>query len=197
MLQQKNFFETGKVKKPFLLLDRDGTVIVERNYLSRPDQVELIPGAAQALHMLREMGWGMALITNQSGIGRGYFSVTDVEKVHRCLQSLLAEKKAWFDGIYFCPHHPEYSCQCRKPAPGLVYQAAFEHGFDPRQCLVVGDKVCDLELGRGVGARTILVRTGYGRKIENASASLANLVIDDLSELPDLIRDWEKEVRKN
>ena len=177
------------------MLDRDGTVIVERNYLSRPDQVQLIPGVANALKTIREMGWGIALITNQSGIARGFFTAADVKMVHQRLTTLLAEENVWFDGIYFCPHHPEENCRCRKPAPGLFEQAAREHGFDPRQSLIVGDNICDLELGRRVGSRTILVRTGYGCKVERLDPSLATYILNDVSELPDLLWRLEEENR--
>jgi D-glycero-D-manno-heptose 1,7-bisphosphate phosphatase len=98
--------------------------------------------------------------------------------------ALLAESGAWLEGIYVCPHGPEEGCPCRKPRAGLVRQAAEELGFDPGRCVVVGDKACDLELGRAVGARTCLVRTGYGRICEQTHAAAADLILDDLGGLP-------------
>lgn len=177
--------------KRFILLDRDGTLIKEKHYLSRPEQVELIPGAAAALRTLREMGWGVILITNQSGLGRGFFSRADLDHIHLRLMALLREENASLDGIYFCPHLPEEGCKCRKPLLGLVYQAVMDHGFDPKGCVVVGDKACDLEMGRRLGGMTCLVRTGYGRNYEESDPHLADYVLDSISELPVLIKNME------
>jgi D-glycero-D-manno-heptose 1,7-bisphosphate phosphatase len=155
---------------PFVLLDRDGTLIVEKNYLSDPSQVELIPGAPQALLRLRCGGWGVAVVSNQSGVARGFFTAADVDGIHRRVLELLGEAAAAVSAFYYCPHAPGQGCRCRKPATGMVEQAAADLGFDPRQAWVVGDKTVDIELGRNCGARTILVRTGYGARIEAAAA---------------------------
>ncbi|MGE5503761.1 MAG: D-glycero-beta-D-manno-heptose 1,7-bisphosphate 7-phosphatase [Actinomycetota bacterium] len=165
--------------KRFVLIDRDGTINVEKNYLSDPGQLELIAGAAAAIRALKEAGFGVAVITNQSGIGRGYFDMAALERVHARLAELLAAEGAAVDGIYLCPHGPDDDCSCRKPLPGMVEQAVAEHGFDPRQSCVVGDKEADVELGHGVGATTFLVRTGYGRKYE--ASTKADHVVDDLA----------------
>jgi D-glycero-D-manno-heptose 1,7-bisphosphate phosphatase len=154
------------VTKRFVLLDRDGTLVVEKNYLSDPDQLELIPGAAEALAHLHKSGWGICLVTNQSGIARGYFSLSQVEKVHRRLAEMLARFDVELDGIYLCPHAPGDGCDCRKPLPGMALQAVKAHGFDPRDAWVIGDKEVDVELGHTVGAKSILVRTGYGQDHE-------------------------------
>ncbi|HMA52701.1 MAG TPA: HAD family hydrolase, partial [Magnetospirillaceae bacterium] len=122
--------------RPFVLLDRDGTLNVERNYLSDPDQLELIPGVTEALRRLRDLGYGLAVVTNQSGIGRGYFTAGAVEKVHERLKALLAEGGASLDAIYICPHAPNEPCDCRKPLPGMAKQAQAEFGFDPKQAFV-------------------------------------------------------------
>ena len=171
--------------KRFVLLDRDGTLVVEKNYLSDPDQLELIPGAAEALARLPKSGWGICLVTNQSGIARGYFSLGQVEKVHRRLAEMLAGFDVELDGIYLCPHAPGDGCDCRKPLPGMALQAVKTHGFDPRDAWVIGDKEVDVELGHAVGAKSILVRTGYGQDHEGSTK--ADYVAADLAGAVELI----------
>lgn len=171
----------------YLLLDRDGTLIVEKNYLSHPDQVELIPGVGEALVRVHELGWGIAVVSNQSGIGRGFYGWEDLRAVHDRVRTLLHEQGATLDGIYVCPHVPTDGCLCRKPSPGLVQQACEELGFRPSDALIVGDKACDLELGRNVGATTCLVRTGYGREYEQTHAQFADFIVDDISHVPALL----------
>ena len=176
-------------------LDRDGTLIVERHYLSDPDGVALLPGAAAGLRGLRALGFGLVVVTNQSGLGRGLFDQGRLDQVHARLTSLLAQHAIELDGIYVCPHHPNAGCGCRKPQPGLVLQAASDLGLDVERSIVVGDKACDVGLGRAVGARAFLVRTGYGAEVEQQSRSVAkpsgsaaNAVVDDLRALAELLR---------
>jgi D-glycero-D-manno-heptose 1,7-bisphosphate phosphatase len=163
-------------------LDRDGTVIAERHYLSDPQQVELLGGAADGLRRLRELGLGLVLVTNQSAVGRGYFDLARLEEIHRRLRELLADEGVTLDGIYYCPHTPDEGCACRKPRPHMLEAAARELGFDPARAFVVGDKECDVELGRGVGATTLLVRTGYGARLDAEGKAGADYVVDDLTE---------------
>jgi len=146
----------------FVLLDRDGTINFERHYLSDPAQLSLLPGAAAGLRSMRELGLGLVVVTNQSGIARGYFDVARLEKIHERLHELLGAAGVELDGIFFCPHGPDDTCPCRKPRPGMVNSAAREFDFDPKQAFVIGDKDCDIQLGRSVGATTLLVRTGHG-----------------------------------
>lgn len=153
------------MKRRFVVLDRDGTIIVHRPYLSDPQQVELIPGAAAALRNLQKLGLGLALFTNQSGIGRRFFDEPRLDQIHQRLGELLEAEGIVLDGIYFCPHVPDDNCACRKPRPGLVKVAAKELDFDPRKAFVVGDSACDIELGQQIGAATFLVRTGYGSRV--------------------------------
>lgn len=164
----------------FVLLDRDGTVIVEKHYLSDPDDVELIEGAAAGLRRLAALGLGLVLVTNQSGLARGYFDRERLDAIHRRLALRLGEHDVQLDGIYFCPHHPDAGCDCRKPRPGMAERAAAEHGFDPRRCFVVGDAAGDVGLGRTLGATTLLVRTGYGAETEARADTAADHVVDDL-----------------
>jgi D-glycero-D-manno-heptose 1,7-bisphosphate phosphatase len=173
--------------KRFALLDRDGTLIKEKNYLCDPDQLEMIPGAAAALKRLQNGGWGICLVTNQSGIARGYFDLEQLQRVHRQLADELAVFDVELDGIYICPHRPQDACHCRKPSPGMIDQAIAVHGFDPRQAWVIGDKEVDIGLGHAVGAKSILVRTGYGKSYE--SETRADLVVDDISDAVDHILD--------
>jgi D-glycero-D-manno-heptose 1,7-bisphosphate phosphatase len=167
--------------RPFILLDRDGTLNVEKHYLSDPDQLELYPGAGGALKRLRELGYGLAVLTNQSGIGRGYFGLDAVEKVHDRLRELLAAEGTSVDGIYLCPHGPDEVCDCRKPLPGMANQAMAEFGFDPKASIMIGDKAADIGLGQAIGAKTILVRTGWGADSEKAGDCEPDAIVDDLT----------------
>lgn len=175
-----------------VFLDRDGTVIEERHYLATPDGVVLLPGAAQAIARLNRADVAVILVTNQSGVARGYFGEDAVHAVHARVSAELAEVGASFDGLYFCPHLENallepyrQACRCRKPAPGMVEQAREHLGLDDIPLFVVGDKEVDLDLGVAVGATSILVRTGYGARVESklsAEAALPPKVCDGLSD---------------
>ena len=167
----------------YVLLDRDGTLNVERNYLSDPAGLELMPGVGQALVALQKIGLGLVVITNQPGVGRGYLDVAQLDRIHVRLRELLSAEGVVLDGIYYCPHTPQDGCACRKPSTGLIENAAADLGFDPRRSFVVGDKSCDIELGARLGATTILVRTGYGAQQE----AQADHVVDDLRAAAEVI----------
>jgi D-glycero-D-manno-heptose 1,7-bisphosphate phosphatase len=169
-------------RRRFVVLDRDGTVVVERNYLSDPAQLELLPGAAAGLRQLGGLGLGLVIISNQSGVGRGYFDEARLSLIHQRLQSLLGAEGVRLDGIYYCPHLPEDDCGCRKPRPGLLRRAGQQLRFDPRDSFVIGDKACDVELGRAVGATTLLVRTGYGAQFAADPRLGADFVVDDMEQ---------------
>jgi len=171
----------------FVVLDRDGTMIAERHYLSDPEQVELLPGAAEGLRRMVALRLGLIVVTNQSGIARGYFDLERVDAIHQRMRTLLAAEHVLLDGIYVCPHGPDDDCACRKPRAGLLLEAAAKFNFEPRECFVVGDKPCDIELGQGVGATTILVRTGYGREYESAGQLRPDHIVDDLCAAAELI----------
>jgi D-glycero-D-manno-heptose 1,7-bisphosphate phosphatase len=163
----------------FVLIDRDGTINVEKHYLSDPEQVELYPGVAAAIRRLNQLDLGVVIVTNQSGVARGYFDLARLEQIHTRLYALLEAEGAAIDGIYICPHGPDDDCDCRKPLPGMVAQAVADHHFDPARAFMIGDKEVDVELGRGVGASTFLVRTGHGAK--HVEGTKADHVVDDLA----------------
>jgi len=175
-------------QRRFAVLDRDGTVIVERHYLSAPEQVELIPGVASGLRQLREVGLGLVLITNQSAIGRGFFDQSRLDAIHERLRELLRAEGVYLDGIYVCPHKPEDDCLCRKPKTGLLDLAARELGFDGQASFVIGDKPCDIELGQRAGATTLLVLTGYGTQVSLERTITADYTVATLGEASQIIR---------
>jgi D-glycero-D-manno-heptose 1,7-bisphosphate phosphatase len=169
--------------RPAAFLDRDGTVIVERQFLSRPEDVELIPGAARALKRLAEAGFALVLVTNQSGIARGLFGEEEYRAVQARLADLLRDAGVRLDGEYHCPHHPDFTgpCNCRKPAPGLFLQAARDLGLDLAGSVYIGDRLRDVLPGLALGGRAFLVRTGYGRE-EAVAAPAAVEVVDGVAE---------------
>ncbi len=173
--------------KRFVLLDRDGTIIKECHYLSDPQQVELLAGVAEGLRRMQELGLGAIAVTNQSGIGRGFFDEKRLREIHQRMLELLAIENVYLEDIYFCPHTPADSCSCRKPLPGLVEQAAEKYGFNPQDSFVIGDKPCDIELGQRVGAITFLVRTGYGAEVATSQTAAPDYVVDDLLEAARII----------
>ena len=146
-----------------VLLDRDGTVIENRHYLADPDGVVLLPGAGEALARLTLAGKRLFLVTNQSGIGRGYHSVEDFNACQERLAALLEAYGVRITDVAFCPHGPEEGCSCRKPASGMWEQLRDRNGLHPESCAMVGDSVVDVGFGLGSGlAATVLVRTGGG-----------------------------------
>lgn len=153
----------------FVLLDRDGTINIERHYLSDPNQLSLLPGAAAGLRAMRDLGLGLVVVTNQSGIARGYFDEARLAAIHDRLHELLGAAGVELDGIYFCPHGPADNCPCRKPRAGMALAAARELDFRPEQAFMIGDKPCDIELGKCIGASTLLVQTGYGAESAKAA----------------------------
>ena len=173
-----------------VFLDRDGTLIEEVGYLDRAERVELYPYSADALRALNRAGLRVVMVTNQSGVARGFFSESVVEAVHAHIERLLADAGAHIDAYYYCPHHPdgkvaEYAraCDCRKPGRGLVDRAARELGIDPRRSFTVGDRWLDVALARAIGGAGVLVRTGYGLTEEQKPVDglAADAVVDNLA----------------
>jgi D-glycero-D-manno-heptose 1,7-bisphosphate phosphatase len=174
------------MKMRYVILDRDGTMIRECDYLTDPEKVELLPNAAEGLRRMIALGLGLVVITNQSAIGRGLLTHARLAEIHARLTAMLRRERIKLDGIYYCPHHPGDQCECRKPKPTLLLQAARELRFCVAECFVIGDNQGDIGLGQSVGARTLLVRTGYGEGIASDPTTLAlvnpdNVVADLLS----------------
>ena len=144
------------------LIDRDGTIIVDKVYLRDPDGIEFAPGAIEGLRLLRDAGFALVLITNQSGIARGLFDVATLERIHDRLKSMLAAEGLRLDAIYFCPHGPDDSCDCRKPAPGMVIKAMRDFGFGPGQAVVVGDSDGDMGAAAAAGVTAVRVAAAGG-----------------------------------
>lgn len=156
--------------RPAVFLDRDGTINEQMGYINHLDRFILLPGVGRAINRLNLAGLPAVVVSNQSGVARGYFPEELVGRVNRKMVDLLAEDGAVLDGVYYCPHHPraemaEYrrDCECRKPRPGLLERAAADLGLDLGRSYVVGDRVTDLETARRIGAKGVLVLTGYGR----------------------------------
>ena len=175
---------------PAVFLDRDGTIIEEKNYLCRPEDVVLFPGVGKALNRLRIAGFKLFIVSNQSGVGRGYFTMEDVEKVNQRLLAELQPDGVEFDKIYIAPEAPGTPSRARKPSPQFVLDAQEEFDLDLSQCYMIGDKLIDLECGWNAGVKAcFLVRTGYGAQFERESTDkLARAsVVDDLAAAADLI----------
>lgn len=148
--------------RPAVFLDRDGTIAEEVGYLNHISRFRMFPFAADAIRRLNEAGLPVIVVTNQSGVGRGYFPEALVDEVHELMTRQLEAAGARLDAIYYCPHTSAENCESRKPKPGMLERAAREHALDLKRSFVVGDRYGDIELARNAGARGILVRTGYG-----------------------------------
>ena len=171
-----------------VFLDRDGTLIDEREYLDDPAGVRLVPGAAAAVRRLRDAGLAVVVVTNQSGIARGLYTEDDYRAVAERVTAELKARGAPLDAVYHCPHHPDFTgpCACRKPGVKLYRDAARELDLDLERSFFVGDKISDVVPAQALGGRGILVRTGYGRESE-AALPEGLLVADDLPAAAGLI----------
>jgi len=172
-----------------IFLDRDGTINVEKDYLIDPAEFVLLPGVGEALRRGQEAGFFLIVVTNQSGVARGYFTASAVEELHDHLQKELLSFGVRIDAFYLCPHHPEHGagpCHCRKGEPGMLLQAAREHHINLAASWMIGDKRSDVEAGIHAGCRSILVRTGYGVR-EEQGLPPSSLIADSLTEAIELI----------
>lgn len=178
--------DNGQALRPAAFLDRDGVINIERAYVHRIEDFELLPGVIPALQQLQRIGYALVIVTNQGGIGLGLYGEAELQRLHAHLRSLLATHGVQLAGIYHCPHHPRSldaalrgPCDCRKPAPGMLLRAAAELGVDLHASLLVGDKASDLEAARAAGVpQRYLVRSGHA--ISDADAQQASAVFDDL-----------------
>ena len=169
-----------------VFLDRDGTINVERDYLFRCEDFEFISGVPQAIKKLNDAGFLVIVVTNQSGVARGYYSEADVTLLHGFVKQQLTQKGAHIDGFYYCPHHPDKGddpyrkhCRCRKGQPGMLLDASRDFKIDLTQSFIVGDKLADVEAGLAVGSVPILVLTGHGEQ-ERAKIPVGTQVCADL-----------------
>ena len=170
------------MSQPAVFLDRDGTLMEDVGYISDPALVRLYPGVLEALRRLKAAGFRLVIVTNQSGIGRGHFTVEQYESVHARLVELLGP--GLLDAAYFCAEHPDAATERRKPGAGMLREAAAEHGLDLAQSWMIGDREGDLLAGRAAGARAVLVLTGIGAEAEQGNA---HFVAKDLADAVDFI----------
>jgi len=167
-----------------VVLDRDGTIVIDRHYLADPDGLEFEPGATAGLQRMAKMGYRLVIVTNQSGIARGMLSVATLSLIHERLREMLAAHGVHLDGIYFCPHAPGDACECRKPNQQLMVQAAADLGFDQSKAVVIGDKDSDVEFGQRAGARTMLIGNSSGR---SATAVTPDYFIANLTDAAEIL----------
>ena len=167
---------------PAVFLDRDGTLMREVNYCADPRQVEIFPGVAEALQRLKKAGYKLIVISNQAGIGRGYFTEAQYRLVEAEVERAI--RPAILDGVYFCPDHPERATARRKPGIGMILEAQRDHAVDLARSFFVGDKAIDVDCGRNAGMRTILVKTGYGA---NEAHAKPDWTAEDLREAAEII----------
>ena len=176
-----------------VFIDRDGTMARDANYCSRPEDFELLHGAAEGIKLLNEHGFKVVVVTNQSGIARGYFTEETLEAIHRKMIEELARGGARIDAIYYCPHHPDENCQCRKPKPKMLLDATADLGIDLSRSYVVGDLDMDIKMGQQVGCKTVLVRSS-----SPLSGSVTpNVVVADVLDAARIILEWENNTNGN
>lgn len=157
--------ERGSAKQSCgAFFDRDGTIIEEADYLHEPERIRFLPGALEGMKRFQDMGYRIILISNQPGIGVGYYTKEDFYRVNRTLFNSFSEKGILVDKVYFCPHSKSENCDCRKPGQALIERAREELNLDLSRSVIIGDKTSDIETGRRAGMRTVLVRTGFGGK---------------------------------
>jgi len=179
-----------------IFLDRDGNINVEVDYLHKVEDFKFIPGAKEAIKIFKNLGYMVVVVTNQSGVARGYYNEASVEKLHEYLQKEVEQVGGHIDGFYYCPHHPEkgigsykQNCNCRKPEPGMFYNAKKDLDIDFSTSIMVGDKISDVKGGINLGMRSILVKTGHG--VEEVSK------LDFPCEVYDSLFDFAKELEKD
>jgi D-glycero-D-manno-heptose 1,7-bisphosphate phosphatase len=172
------------MSRPAVFLDRDGTLIEERGYLDRLDLLEIFPWTIDAVRLLNRAGYATVVVTNQAAIGRGIIDEAFLTRVHETMNARFAAGGARIDAWYFCPHHPDAACACRKPAPGLIERACRDMDLDPRRSVTVGDRWLDVACGRAAGTRSVLVRTGHGGHEEEHApeGARADAILNNLME---------------
>jgi histidinol-phosphate phosphatase family protein len=167
-----------------VFLDRDDTIVHDAVYCRNPEDVRLLPGAAEGIRALEEAGFLIVIATNQSGLGRGSITEEELAAVNQRLREELRNEGAEYDALYYCPHRPEENCECRKPKPGLLLKAAKELGIDLGASYTVGDREWDIQAGRAAGTRTVLITNG---RTPSGTPTTADLVARDLGDAARLI----------
>ena len=170
-----------------VFIDRDGVINKDLGkYVTHPDEFDFIPGVVEALKKLHKSEFKSIVVTNQGGIGRGAYTKQDVEDIHKKMCNLLKEESVKIDSIYYCPHYPDDTCECRKPKIGMVKQAVKEHLIDPEESFFIGDKTSDVKAGKDAGCKTFLVKTGYAGK-DNRHDVEPDFVVSNLLEAVNMI----------
>jgi len=191
------------MKKPAIFLDRDGTINEEMGYINHPDRFRIFSFIAESIKIFKNLGYKIVVVTNQSGVARGYFTEEIVKNVHSKLQDYLKKNGLSLDAIYYCPHHPsegqgEYllDCDCRKPKSGMIERAATENDIDLEKSIMIGDRFKDISFGTKMNLKTGLVLTGYGRGEYEYQRSgwpfMPNFIGDDLLDIAKKIKEKQK-----
>lgn len=170
-MQIRQFVESTKTPSPYIFLDRDGVINEDYGYVHSPENFHFKRGIKAALNSLQSIGYRFVIITNQAGIARGYYSIEHVDILHHYMLTELAHDGIKIDAIYFCPHHPDYGlkkpCSCRKPQPGMIYQAFQDLNVDSYASWLIGDKISDIEAGITAGLKSILLSDTHNTMIHN------------------------------
>ncbi|MBU0980350.1 MAG: HAD family hydrolase [Nanoarchaeota archaeon] len=181
---------------PTVFLDRDGTIIEDKGFLSKKEEIMFLPNSIGGLKMLASLGLKLVIITTQSGIARGYFTEEDLHKLNEHLLAELKKHGIEIDRIYYCPHHPVHGkgkykkkCRCRKPDTGMIEQAQQELDIDLAKSYLIGDKSIDIQMGMNAGVKTILVKTGYAGKEEGFTEVEPDYVVEDLLEAAKIVKE--------
>ena len=172
-------------RKMAIFLDRDGVINKEVNYLSNPEDFEFISGSIEALKILKQKGYLLIVVTNQAGIARGYFTERNLEEIHNKMRKILLKNNVRLDGIFYCPHHPDFTgkCSCRKPNPGMLINAKTRYNIDLEKSYIVGDTLADIQTGIAIHCKTVLVLTGYGAKELNSIKKIKpDMIFENLYE---------------
>lgn len=178
------FITKGKASMSLIILDRDGVINYEsRAYIKTADEWQAIPGSLKAIANLNQAGFKVVVATNQSGVARGLYDLATLEKIHQKFLDLLHKENGNIADIFFCPHHPQEGCECRKPRPGMFLQIQQKYGIDLSETYFVGDSFSDIQAARNVGCKPILVLTGNGKKTLRENTPLIDILI-----FPDLAR---------
>lgn len=172
------------IATPAVFFDRDGTLIEEVNFLSKVEEMRLFGETFSALKRLKDAGFLLIVVTNQSGIGRGFYSVTDMDRIHTAMQEKL---DGMIDAFYYCPHLPDAGCECRKPRLGMIRLAERDHSIDIGRSWMIGDKALDINFGINAALSTILVSTGYGKSVKVTNEVLPNHFASSIGQAASII----------